>query len=174
MTFQLVERIFWCAWATVLALVFTPLGPAIGDRWARRSIWKWKLVPQRRADGSFDYAAPPIMRRWHILRATVRWRGKMYGREFAFHWLLNRDNMLLGRHTHPWHFWSIVLRGWYVESYVAQNVFERRRAWLSSASHPASYTHAIVEVAPGGCLTFVITTPRKQLWGFPERGIVVG
>lgn len=183
MSFYLLERIFWAVWMLVLAIVFTPLGPAIGNRWACRSLWKWKLVPQRRADGTMDYNAPPIMRRWHILRAVVTWRGRQYGREFAFHFLMNADNLALGLHDHPWDFWSIVLRGWYVEMYHDRQVDDegriyvggqRRRPWLSSASHPATFTHAIIDVAPRGCLTFVVTSPRIQAWGFPDRGIVIG
>lgn len=132
--------------------------------WEDRTWLRWKMIPKR--DGSSD----PLMYRFHILR-TPWFR-------LALHKIVAPDGLEFGLHDHPWHFWSIVLRGGYLERYstpspLFQGPSSRYRAVGSFAYHPASYTHAIVSV-DGPCYTFVVTSGRVAKWGFPEKGIVVG
>jgi hypothetical protein len=154
-----------------------PTRPTLWERWRSRKLFKWKPVPQRRADAVEDWSQPLLMRRFHLF--ACRWF------ECGFHLLLQPDNMVLGHHDHPWHFWSIVLWGGYLESYFPDwinaampgaRAYLRHRTRLAGSMgfHPAHYTHAICEVAGGKpCLTFFVSFRRSRVWGFPERGIEV-
>jgi hypothetical protein len=185
-----IGRVLWALLFTYLVLAFTDLGPAIERRWRDRRTWRWKIIPNRSANGVQDWHAPPLMSRFHLGRFVYRVAGKVRGFEIGIHRIMRSDNMLLGLHTHPWNFWSLVFWGWYTEKYVYDVPYDprgpspvlrcyrnRRRGWLSTSYHPATYTHALTGC--GGffgtksCWTLVITGPRVQSWGFPEKGIIV-
>lgn len=155
--------------------------------WANRDLWQWQIVPNRST-------GKVIMARFDLFYL----RGKRY----ALHKFLNPDDLTFGLHSHPWNFWSIVLWGGYVERYLPDWLAidalrvedraalkawerERTRGWLSTAWHPATYTHAIVGVLPqgwsftrrrghvGACWTLVVTSERTRVWDFPQVGISV-
>lgn len=105
------------------------------------------------------------MRRWVLTLPT--------GRQARLHWIVRPD---AGHclHDHPFDFWSLVLRGWYVEQFddsayapsEIDAVFTRKHCWLSLRRFPAEHLHQISEVSPGGCWTLVFTGPIRRLWGF--------
>jgi hypothetical protein len=72
-------------------------------------------------------------------------------------------------HNHPWPFWSLVLRGGYVEKIepapVAGSSGMRVNDTFSLHSFRLDQRHRIAWVAPG-TVTLVLTGRRKQAWGF--------
>lgn len=75
-------------------------------------------------------------------------------------------------HDHPFDFVSLVLWGWYDETYDDNEpceidaVFSRRRRWLALNRFRAEHLHQITQVAPGGCWTLVLSGRRRRPWGF--------
>lgn len=69
-------------------------------------------------------------------------------------------------HDHPWWFWTIVLRGSYVD------VTKDKRDQLKAGSiryRPSNHAH-YVEVPKGGALTVLLTGPQVKKWGFWVNG----
>jgi len=66
-------------------------------------------------------------------------------------------------HTHPWHFWAVILYGGYYE-YTSKGV-----AWRGPGSilfRPAKFAHNVVTVGVNWSL--VITSGRVRQWGFVD------
>jgi len=77
-------------------------------------------------------------------------------------------------HDHPWEFWSVMLRGTYIE------VTEDARTVRSVRKHPvvhrpATWRHRVELVGHGvaeqPCWTLIVTGPKVREWGFhcPDR-----
>lgn len=74
-------------------------------------------------------------------------------------------------HDHPWSFFSLVLRGGYLEERHTPEGIEHRWVRWWNAVH-ATDVHRIVAVLPG-TLTLVISGPKVRSWGFhTEHGFV--
>lgn len=73
-------------------------------------------------------------------------------------------------HTHPWPFWSLLLRGWYAHQYtpdIIDSRFHRHtRTAPSLMRFPADAVHRIVAVSGKPAVTLVITPPTSKRWGF--------
>lgn len=100
----------------------------------------------------------PYLRRWAL---ETPW-----GSLRLHHWRSGDDPRAL--HDHPWAFWTLVLSGSYCD------VTPAGREWLRPGTlrfRPALHRHT-VEVAPGGCWTFLWTGPHERFWGFwtPRAG----
>ena len=65
-------------------------------------------------------------------------------------------------HDHPHWFWTIVLKGGYVD---VSPTGKDRLKFFSSRFRPADYRHSVTEVVPG-TVTFLITGPSARRWGF--------
>lgn len=85
------------------------------------------------------------------------------------HWIRSDDKRHM--HNHPWWFWTLVLKGHYID--VSHDPFDpdyvekwevmgiERQCAFRSASH----LHYVI-VPEGGCWTFVISGMPSQNWGF--------
>lgn len=114
------------------------------------------LDAQRRGE---ENAVPTTyLHRWRLLALP----GK---RRVYIHWFVGPD-WSRAPHDHPKWFLSIMLRGWYVERSPDRSPPDR----IFRAPHvrwfPATHRHAIIEVAPRGCVTLVVTGPERREWGF--------
>jgi hypothetical protein len=85
-------------------------------------------------------------------------------------------------HGHPWNFWSIILKGGYIEERSktnracslawwnethGDNLHERiERPWLSIRKLGLDECHSITELRAKESWSLVITGPRKRGWGF--------
>ena len=69
-------------------------------------------------------------------------------------------------HDHPHWFWTIVLRGGYIDVSPAG---PDRLGFLSARFRPADYKHAVTEVVPG-TITLLITGPSRRRRGFITMG----
>lgn len=105
--------------------------------------WRWRDII---TPGSADL----YLRRLYILRA---WCGAM------LHWI-HRPDSDRWLHDHPWCFFSIVLRGGYVEE-TPRGV--RRVRWFNC--NRSTDLHRILSVEPG-TITLVFTGPKVRSWGF--------
>lgn len=81
------------------------------------------------------------------------------------------------RHDHPWSFWSLIVRGGYVESVapVSDPFKAKLKAHTAGRAHrhPMSICHRIETIIPG-TITLVLTGRRRDTWGFytEDRGFV--
>lgn len=84
------------------------------------------------------------------------------------HWIFEPDSDR-DAHDHPWRFWSLVVRGGYVEKLwdagVGLNGREFCRAWWSLHSIQTNQAHTITEIW-GRPLTLVFVGARVREWGF--------
>lgn len=72
-------------------------------------------------------------------------------------------------HDHPWSFFTLILRGGYVEEVTNRRtgkVYMRRNRPGMLLWRPAAHRHRIHKLADGGCWTLVLRFRRKQSWGF--------
>lgn len=101
----------------------------------------------------------PYLIRWTLLSTPL------FG--LKLHRVL-REDWARDLHDHPWWFFSIVLRGGYVEVIGGSHI-RRVRFWNWKRSTDA---HRIVRVEPN-TWTLVITGRKSREWGFwPARGWV--
>jgi hypothetical protein len=92
-------------------------------------------------------------------------------------------------HDHPWTFWSVILRGGYVEKIWEQDPqlgvggFHRvvgwwsrsyRRRWLAGSVHKMTMDKAhMIQFVQPGTRSLIICGPRRRTWGFwTEEGFV--
>lgn len=96
------------------------------------------------------------------------------------HHLLISDDYCL--HDHPWHFYSLILKGGYYEhtpvkdqhKNILTKTFDSRfdsimRKWykpFSFLSRPAHWIHRLELPEGKDCWTFVITFKKTKEWGF--------
>lgn len=108
-----------------------------------------------------DNPAGPMLRRYMIFQGE---RFGVYVHRF-FRPDVDRD-----LHDHPWWFWSLVLRGGYLEQLadVATGPFEDRQRWcLRGRAHamPLRSAHRVVHVLPN-TWTLLLVGPKSREWGF--------
>jgi hypothetical protein len=135
---------------------------------------RWWLVPYnvvitRRGCDSADGTGPVSF--W---RRPLAWVFQRFDIAIRIHELLRADR---GRHphNHPWPYWSVVLKGGYLEE-----VYDAQGALIGTVWHgpgsvfrrPADSWHKIVDVDPG-TTTLFITGKKAQTWGFNVDGVVV-
>lgn len=114
------------------------------------------------------------------LREPLTWLLQRFGVAIRLHHIMraDRDRVM---HDHPWDFWSVVLRGWYIEMRPTENdrpCFDERlpagqesfhvalRGTWSVASRRATDRHRITEVPAGGVWTLFVTSRPRHWWGF--------
>lgn len=109
----------------------------------------------------------PMLERWRLLQ-TPRFGIYVH---FIF-----REDLDPVPHDHPWAFWSLVLRGGYVEalyerpgSGVCRLVTRRCRR---AHRFPLHHAHRIVGVAPG-TVTLVLVGRKQRVWGFYDGAVWV-
>lgn len=110
-------------------------------------MFRWWLLPR------FDFL-PFSIRIHHILRA-------------------DSDRHL---HDHDWSFRSIILSGWYKEERLDRKGVRRLYYRATGTSHTFTKGdyHRIVRVSPGGVITLVIMTKKRESkWGFLVNGVHV-
>lgn len=96
----------------------------------------------------------PYLLRWYLVPRNRRFN--LYLHKF----LRSDDDRAL--HDHPWWFWSLLLRGQYLEHTPTG---AKRRGVLSLAFRRAEHRHR-VELTHGQCWTLVLTGPKRRTWGF--------
>jgi hypothetical protein len=97
---------------------------------------------------------------WRLYLICTPWFGVMLHRIF-------REDNQRDLHDHPWNFLSIILRGWYSESFQRQGEehvgFAIRRLWNWKR---AEDRHSIRIVGRAPTWTLVFTGRRRRTWGF--------
>lgn len=127
------------------AVVFTAW---YGAEWWRRRTWP------RRYDVTGGADAGVFLTRWTIFSA-FGWRLRVH--------LFRRPDVDSCLHDHPWSFWTLILRGGYIE----RN--DSGHAYLGPgtlAFRPAEYRHRIVDLPDGRSWSLVVTSPKRREWGF--------
>lgn len=107
----------------------------------------------------------PMMERWRL--AQTPWFG-------VYVHFIYREDLDPTPHDHPWAFWRFILRGGYVEEYLADPASAKyvvtspgRRRW----SHfPTSHAHRIRAVEPG-TVSVVLVGRKRRTWGFWHGGV---
>ena len=95
-------------------------------------------------------------RRWRLIE--TRWFN------IYIHQILRADEDK-DMHDHPWSFWSIILKGGYIEFTKDGSI---RRTFLDCAYRKYNFPHKIgVVIWP--TWSFVITGPRKPNWGYHTK-----
>ena len=141
-------------WLTEKMFAVTSPYTDIGDYMSR-----WWFIKHPDKKGEPDYGT---------LRNKFREFYPFYAR---FHHIKREDE---GRdhHDHPFDFTSIIVRGWYREERLVNGKpqqFTHNEG--STVSCTTGQFHRIIEVSPGGVLTFVIHNRRKShSWGFMVNG----
>jgi hypothetical protein len=119
-----------------------------GSKWA---FWRWSET-----DSGYLTRLHIIMTPWFAI---------------CLHWIHKPDAEPY-LHDHPVSFFSLILKGWYVEdrdTLIGDGMWFRcfvRRRWWQWMRGSRTDRHKIVEVAPGGCLTLAFMTSVTQRWGF--------
>lgn len=129
---------------------------------------RYWLVPYKRASVDGDAQGCGPVSPW---RRPLAWILQQFGIAVRVHVIKRPDNQR-HFHDHPWHFASLVLRGWYIESRPGKfyNKHQARTAG-SLAFRRASDWHRISSVPTnGGVTTLFITGPIAQRWGFLVDG----
>lgn len=97
---------------------------------------------------------------WRLYILSTPWFGMMLHRIF-------REDNQRDLHDHPWNFLSIILLGWYSESYQLNGEhsvsFTTRRRWNYKR---AEDRHSIRIVGRKPTWTLVFTGRRRRTWGF--------
>lgn len=97
---------------------------------------------------------------WRLYILCTPWFGVMLHRIF-------REDNQRDLHDHPWNFLSIILRGWYSESFQRQGEsavsFTSRHWWNYKR---AEDRHSIRTVGRVPTWTLVFTGRRRRTWGF--------
>jgi hypothetical protein len=106
----------------------------------------------------------PMMMRWRLLQTPL------FGVYVHF---IYREDLDPAAHDHPWSFWSLVLRGAYVE-HIREDSRETEfsdvyRTHDAGTLHhfPLHSAHRIIDVEPG-TTTLVFVGRKKRTWGFYE------
>lgn len=134
--------------------------PGNSLRWA---LMRWSDVPDQTREG-FVY-----LRRLRVLQTP--W--------FAVyvHWLYLPDGDR-DPHDHPWSFWSLVLKGGYLEEFFSWQTGERRwcpdigpsatKVWRRGSLHRMGVkaAHRIRLLTRTPTVTLIVTGRRRQSWGF--------
>ena len=104
-----------------------------------------------------------IRRRWNL--PSVR-----------LHWILKPDNAR-DLHSHPFHFRTIILRGWYMQevpgkywpSQKNDTRLVKMRPGMQSTCGYGQF-HRITQVSKGGCWTlFIMWGGKRKDWGFMTK-----
>jgi hypothetical protein len=74
-------------------------------------------------------------------------------------------------HDHPWNCRSFILKGWYVERRILNDIFIRSKG-QSSRLNFKEY-HRIETVCPEGVYTIFVTGKYQGTWGFLVNGIKI-
>ena len=122
-----------------------------------RRVINWLF--SRRVIGSEAYLI-----RWHLIPENPYWN------VFLHH--INGYDQGRDLHDHPWNFWTVVLRGGYVEDCTRGAVLDVRIvARWDGLGQPllhrrdAAHLHRIVYASPN-TWTLVFTGRRRRVWGF--------
>lgn len=100
--------------------------------------------------------------RWHLI-------GGQYSRigGLMLHKMHRPDDDAC-HHDHPWSFWTLVLRGGYVEEVTQKDgrIRTRHNRPGMLLYRPAEHTHRIHALPKGSCWTLVLRFRRRRDWGF--------
>lgn len=109
----------------------------------------------------------PMMHRWRLIQTP--WFGVYV--HFIF-----REDLDPVPHDHPWAFWSLVLRGGYVEElHERPGSGESRdvgRSHGRAHRFPLHHAHRIIRVAPH-TTTLCIVGRKQRVWGFYDGNVWV-
>lgn len=117
--------------------------------------WEESHAPRKWAVGWHEpllCATGPYLYRWYV---ETPW-----GSLRLHHWLHGDDHR--GWHSHPWAFWTRLLRGEYTDLSPEGEVTLRAG---DRAYRPAHYAHT-VRLDNGPCWSLVVTGPLVRRWGF--------
>jgi hypothetical protein len=121
-----------------------------------------RFFPREEING--DGLCPTYLYRWTLLRVGTWF--SVYLHKFV------GDDWSLDFHDHPKRFWSIGLRGKYVEHYYngyRQVTREWRAPWFRT--FPATHIHRLSGPTPATpCWTLVIVGRAIRAWGFWSGG----
>lgn len=111
----------------------------------------------------FDIKGPGddvYLRRWYLVR--------LFGWKLMLH-KMERPDSDREPHDHPWWFWSVVLKGGYLEQIFVGNKYHsyrERRAGRLVSCRP-KHTHRVAMLMDGKpCWTLLLRGPRVRSWGF--------
>lgn len=139
--------------------------------------YKVVLRDRKQTHGGIEEGEPYLIR-WHLLH--TKWFRIM------LHHIISSDPSFCP-HDHPWNFWSIILRGGYVEHVYhvdfPTGVFGaidmvggrwRTITWYPAGRllrRPAGTVHRLVlPLHSTGCWSLVVTGQKKRPWGFWSVG----
>jgi hypothetical protein len=117
--------------------------------------WEESHAPRKWAVGWHEpllCATGPYLYRWYV---ETPW-----GSLRLHHWLHGDDHR--GWHSHPWAFWTRLLRGEYTDLSPEGEVTLRAG---DRAYRPAHHAHT-VRLDNGPCWSLVVTGPLVRRWGF--------
>ena len=115
---------------------------------------KFKWLDLRWREG-IGMAYCPYMYRWVLTLGPISFR--------LHHWLRSDDKRAF--HSHPWWFWTFVIKGFY---YDVTPQGKEKLSRFSLKFRKAEHNH-YVDVPPTGCWTFLVTGPSIHKWGFTLR-----
>lgn len=103
----------------------------------------------------------PMLERWRLF--STPWFG-------LYVHFIYREDLDRHMHDHPWRFWSLVLKGSYIEllnkrpgDVLSSDAKIHRR--FSLHGFPLHWAHKITLVEPG-TVTLVLVGPKVRQWGF--------
>ena len=135
-------------------------------------IFTWKEFPVLRIRGRVNDEI--YLTRWWLL-------GHKKSRVALMLHKMHRPDDHACHHDHPWAFWTLVLKGGYVEQVthrkeiyppynirgtVHERVDTRHNKPGMLLYRPATHTHRIHALPRGSCWTLVFRLPRVRSWGF--------
>lgn len=117
------------------------------------------LFPVYSITGRGDFR-PYLTRRWLIGRKRTRWALMLHK--------MHRPDDDNCHHDHPWNFWTLILKGGYVEEVTnSDGIVTMQINWPGTfLFRPASHTHRISALPTGTCWTLVLRSKKTRTWGF--------
>lgn len=114
---------------------------------------------------------PYLSRYWLLGHKTSRWA-------LMLHKMWRPDDDAC-HHDHPWSFWTLVLKGGYVEQVTVKHGkgFDLRPPWIRTRRNrpgmllyrPAEHTHRISYLPNHTCWTLVLRFKKRRSWGFHTK-----
>ncbi len=103
------------------------------------------------------HADCPAWRRWVVPIPILGWSIRLH--------VFTPGHHDLDDHSHPWWFWTLVLRGSYVDSSGTLYAEQDRLFAGDVRFRPGEHVHR-VRIAPEGCTTIILTGRFGRDWGF--------
>ena len=106
---------------------------------------------------------PYLSRYWLLGHRTSRWALMLHN--------MHRPDDDACHHDHPWSFWTLILKGGYIEEITGDDglVWQTSNRPGRLLYRPATHTHRISKLPKGSCWTLVLRFKKERSWGFWTR-----